>query len=624
VTDRPPDLAPYIGPRPFSPSDCEIFFGRDSEIAELVSLVIANRAVLVYAVSGAGKSSLLSAGLIAALQARSFEVLPPLRLQAPAVPPAEVANAFTYSALWGLLQDPAAPAEAAGFDPTGTLTDLLASLPRGSDSYGFPSPRVLIFDQFEEIFTLHQDRWQEREALLRDIGSSLLRDPELRLVLALREEYVAQLERYAHLFPDGLRSRLHVERLRRDPALAAATGPLARAGVKFGPGIAEALITDLLQTRVDLGDGRTVTVEGEFVEPVQLQVVCRTLWTRLDTGIKRIAHEHLAALGSVDESLVRYYDQAVAAAVGRTRVHEHQLRDELERAFITPAGTRATVFAGTDAPAALPSPALDELRSRHVIRAEWRAGGQWVELSHDRLIEPIRRSNATVRERYAAMRRRRLGILTAILLLLIGAGTGLLFGGAFEQRPPARASLASLIAAYPGDDASRKATVRWMGRAAQAASIPPELPVMTALVESGLKNLQAGDADSIGFFQMEKGMWNRGPFAGFWRNPPVQLRWFINQAITVPMDGFKLATRTSARARASMACGLLTSVVPPVRTADDSSRAFPRREHSSSPPAFSADDLGVALESVANDNQTGPANGCRLRRVERPIPKRVR
>ena len=53
------------------------------------------------------------------------------------------------------------------------MTDCLAALPRGSDAYGFPSPRVLILDQFEEVFTLHQDRWQEREALLRDLATSL-------------------------------------------------------------------------------------------------------------------------------------------------------------------------------------------------------------------------------------------------------------------------------------------------------------------------------------------------------------------------------------------------------------------------------------------------------------------
>jgi hypothetical protein len=464
-------------------------------------------------------------------------VLPPLRLQAPVIPPAEVANAFLYSALWGLMQDPAMRADTAGFDPAGTLTDLLTSIPRGSDAYGFPSPRVLIFDQFEEIFTLHQDRWQEREALLRDMGANLQRDPELRLILAVREEYVAQLERYAHLLPDGLRARLHVERLRREAALAATTGPLARAGVQFGPGVAESLITDLLQTRVDLGDGRIITVEGEFVEPVQLQVVCRTLWTRLGSAVDRIDREHLAALGSVDESLVRYYDQAVADAVTRVRLPEHRLREKLERAFITPAGTRATVFAGTNAPSALPPEALDELRNRHLIRAEWRAGGQWVELSHDRLIEPIRRSNAEVRERHAGTRRRRLGILTAVVLLLIGAGAGLLFSGVIERHQPPRASLASLIAAYPGDHASPKAVAGWMGRAARVAGIPPELPVMTALVESGLKNLQYGHTDSLGLFQMEKSVWNRGPFVGYWRHPPVQLRWFINQAITV-RDGW--------------------------------------------------------------------------------------
>jgi hypothetical protein len=126
-----------------------------------------------------------------------------------------------------------------------------------------------------------------------------------------------------------------------------------------------------------------------------------------------------------------------------------------------------------------------------------------------------------------------LGILTAVLLLVVGAGAGLLFSVLVEKPPPPGASLASLIAAYPGDDASRTALAGWMGRAARAAGIPPELPVMAALVESGLANIQGGPGDSIGFFQMEKSVWNRGPFAGYWRKSPVQLRWFINQAITI-------------------------------------------------------------------------------------------
>ncbi|HXV98123.1 MAG TPA: hypothetical protein VEC93_06835, partial [Anaerolineae bacterium] len=55
---------PYVGPRAFEESESEFFFGRDKEIEILVGLVMARRAALFFAQSGAGKSSLLRAGLI--------------------------------------------------------------------------------------------------------------------------------------------------------------------------------------------------------------------------------------------------------------------------------------------------------------------------------------------------------------------------------------------------------------------------------------------------------------------------------------------------------------------------------------------------------------------------------
>src|SRR5215207_2819373 len=86
---------------------------------------------------------------------------------------------------------------------------------------------------------------------------------------------------------------------------------------------------------------------------------------------------------------------------------------------------------------------------------------------------------------------------------------------------------------YPGDDAPKRALARWMAAEALEAGLPPELPVMAALVESGLKNLQYGDADAAGFFQMRLSIWNRGEYAGFPRRPKLQLRWFAHQALAI-------------------------------------------------------------------------------------------
>lgn len=86
---------------------------------------------------------------------------------------------------------------------------------------------------------------------------------------------------------------------------------------------------------------------------------------------------------------------------------------------------------------------------------------------------------------------------------------------------------------YPGDNAPRTALAQWMAEGALKAGLPVELPVMGALVESGLRNLPSGDADSAGFFQMRVSIWNTGAYAGFPQHPELQLQWFIDQALLV-------------------------------------------------------------------------------------------
>ena len=86
---------------------------------------------------------------------------------------------------------------------------------------------------------------------------------------------------------------------------------------------------------------------------------------------------------------------------------------------------------------------------------------------------------------------------------------------------------------YPGDGASRAEIARWMASAARARGLPPELPVMAALTESGLSNLDRGDRDSVGFFQMRTSIWNRGEYAGYPDKADLQLKWFLDHAAAV-------------------------------------------------------------------------------------------
>ncbi len=89
------------------------------------------------------------------------------------------------------------------------------------------------------------------------------------------------------------------------------------------------------------------------------------------------------------------------------------------------------------------------------------------------------------------------------------------------------------IGTYPGDSASQAELAQWLASEAKKAGLPPELPVMASLVESGVKNLKGGDADSAGFFQMRVGIWDNGPYSGFRMNPQLQAKWFIDNALQV-------------------------------------------------------------------------------------------
>lgn len=94
----------------------------------------------------------------------------------------------------------------------------------------------------------------------------------------------------------------------------------------------------------------------------------------------------------------------------------------------------------------------------------------------------------------------------------------------------AGATPCTTLPVYPGDAAPQAAIAAWMATGATAVGLPGELPVMGALVESELRNLNYGDADRLGYFQMRTGIWDSGPYAGFPTNPPLQLLWFTDQA----------------------------------------------------------------------------------------------
>ena len=427
------EFQPYVGPKSFEEKDKNLFFGRDAEANDLFSLIVAHQVVLIYAQSGAGKTSLLNAKIIPSLKSKGYEVLPLARVQG--IQTDEASNIYVFNTLqsWANSQSEER-ANLAGL----SLAEFLKKRPHvqrvrefptneGSnghkaesrvvavqDSQGYAMqessevpeepeeeqepwelPRVAVFDQFEELFTSYPHRWQEREEFFKQVREALDDDYLLRIVFLMREDYIAELDPYVSSLPGNLRVRTRLERLDKDSALDAVIKPLQFTKRKFGDGVARTLVQNLMKS----SNGRP-GVE-QFVEAVQLQVVCQSLWQSLEPEDTVITLEHLEECGDVDHALMSFYEKSIRSIVGEDGladgnhlITEGELRRWFEKVLITPEKKRATVDRREKQTGDMPNDTVVvPLEKVQLIKGEWRAGARWYELSHDRFIDPILNSN---------------------------------------------------------------------------------------------------------------------------------------------------------------------------------------------------------------------------------------
>lgn len=399
--------SPYVGARPFerTPQDQARFFGREAEAQELLALLFGEPLVVLCAESGAGKSSLCEARLVPELQREGFEVLRTSRVSGAVDRLAYDAGMNPY--VFCLVSTLTPLVKAESFVGR-TLKEHLGTLARGQDARGRQAPRLLIIDQAEELFTFFPEGWEaHRSDFFIQLRDAIGADPLLRILIVLRDDYVARLARYAHLAPGGLRVRYQIERLTRAQAQQAIEEPLGLTSRRYADGVSEQIASDLSRMKVQDDTGRTSEAPGPHVEPVHMQVVCDELWNRLSPDTTVITLDDWKSLGNVDRALARLYDAAVDACVTRTGCNEERVRAWFEERLITPAHTRGMVFSGASDADGVPNTAIGLLERRHLIRAEDRAGGRWFELTHDRLVEPILQSNAPFKLKQAQLEMQR-------------------------------------------------------------------------------------------------------------------------------------------------------------------------------------------------------------------------
>lgn len=398
---------PYPGPQTFQAADQDYFFGRDREAAALSSFLIVEPLVLFAAQSGAGKSSLINARIKPQFADKGFEIFTARLGGHSTVAQENIDNIYVYNLLSSLKKynqedksetdvSHSSLNQLAKQSLLGYFQNNLLPYQEEFTSSKRP-PRLLIIDQFEEIVTTYPAQWQHRSRFFSQLNQLVQADSRLWVLLTMREDHVAALDPYLYLLKNRLRARFYMERLETDAAIEAIEKPADKAGRPFTPEATHMLL-DSLRYQTTTG-----TIAGQFIEPLQLQVVCYELWQKLrgkDRSGERITPENLTQSfvdldHAVKEAFIRFYEHTVQSVAEQTNVSEFDIRYWFEQRLIVNMQMRGAVYKGETHTADLPNEAVSLLNERFLLHSETYASSVWYELIHDRFVSPVIEANKT-------------------------------------------------------------------------------------------------------------------------------------------------------------------------------------------------------------------------------------
>ncbi len=388
---------PWPGLAPYTEQQHELFFGREAETEELLRLIQRETLTVLFGRSGSGKSSLLHAGVIPRLRSGMyFPVLLRLNYANPNADPVEQVKAIALAA-----------AQAGGLDVESRLTEgvtpTLWDFFHQTDFWGPRNDRLtplLIFDQFEEAFTIGKDQRQASGFLeqLADLAENRVplsveqrvkqsaeritidtANPTYKIVLSLREDFVSRLDQLRPILPAIMRSRM---------ALLPLDGARAREVILSSgrPWVSEAVAQEIVAALAgETGAAGNAFVEAE-IEPAYLSVMCHELFRRMvELGQDKITGELVA--NERGEILEAMYERSIEGLSEPVRMF-------VEDRLLTTSGFRGTVPLKEALAEGVSLQDLEILVDRRLLRFEDRLGTRHVELSHDLLTGVVKNSRA--------------------------------------------------------------------------------------------------------------------------------------------------------------------------------------------------------------------------------------
>jgi tetratricopeptide (TPR) repeat protein len=496
----------YPGTRPFtdSPEDQARFYGREAEGEELYLRVLSVPLLVQFAASGLGKTSLLQAYLFPRLWLRPF--LPVMvRLDAATESLVDaVARSLEQACKTKELKFPKVRKDG--------LWELLSTALVWRDDL-LLTP-VLVFDQFEEVFTLRDRAFRdtladELGALATGIPPERMRAqqgnesarfrarPDVKIVISLREEYLGNLEEFSPAIPNLFRERLRLEPLDADAAGRAIVEPAkleAKEGgepfwapkfdfdkpaleamlayLKGRSGVIEPFALQLLARHAEAIAHRKGEESADEASEARQGKAAFVRREREETdGLVRLTLADFDGGKDFEQVLKNFYQNVLATVQQKLGTAARNDAEELcEHGLLDSDGCRLLLEEGQIRDNfGVGADTLTLLGQERLIRREPRLESVFCEISHDRLAETIhasRRNKLPKREQEQKRALERLvfglGALCAVLVIAIVAALW-----AYKDAVDTHQALeeAKVVAEQRAGDAQK-----WAGLAEQRAS----------------------------------------------------------------------------------------------------------------------------------------------------------
>jgi WD40 repeat protein len=271
----------------YTREDRAIFFGRDQEITDLYRRVFESKMLLVYGISGTGKSSLVNCGLASRFDESDWL---PVNVRRGSNIVDSLNDAFNKQALTSLKKNQ-------------STSEKLQSI--YLDHF---KPVYLLFDQFEELFIFGSQ--EEKEGFISIVKEITESETQSRIIFIIREEFLAGMTEFEEKLPDIFTNRFRVEKMKRTNAISAVEGPCKVFGIETESGFSEELIDKLCPA-------------GNEIELTYLQIYLDRIF-RLATNeqpgthnpesgtfIINFSKELLSKAGSVSDLLGQFLDEQI-------------------------------------------------------------------------------------------------------------------------------------------------------------------------------------------------------------------------------------------------------------------------------------------------------------------------